>query len=124
MSRWVKEVEYSIDQGSTFEPLGHIRADGSDNTQEAASEETSGGVELYAGTQDVVTVMVNDKDKYAALYAAMKDDDIQGTIQLKTIGADGTEDTQEGYSVIVQNPKSFSPRTRSPFTARFQRTFV
>lgn len=122
---WTKKVEYSTDDGVTWIDLGHIRADGSEGSAEAAAEETSAGAELYAGTDEQLTVQVPDKTKYSALATAMKDDTIQGNIQLRTTDADGTVNAAtEGWSVIVQDPKNFAPRTRSPFQARFRRTTV
>lgn len=122
---WTKKVEYSTDGGTTWTDLGHIRADGSEGSAEAAAEETSAGVELYAGTDEQLTVQVPDKTQYSALATAMKDDAIQGTIQLRLTDAEGTVETAtQGWSVIVQDPKNFSPRSRSPFQARFRRTTV
>lgn len=118
-----KKVEYSED-GTTWIDLGHIMSDGSENNVEAASEETSGGLELYAGSNDELVVMVPDTSKYAALEAIMKDDTKQGTLYVRTTDAEGVTDAKQGYSVIVQQGKNFSPRTRNSFLARFKRTFI
>lgn len=115
-----KKVEYSED-GATWVDLGHIRSDGTEDGTEAASAETSAGVELYAGTDQPYTIMVTDFSKFAALDTLQKNDTKQGALHLRFTDAEGTTTTEQGFSVIVQKGKQFSTGNRNAFMARFKR---
>src|SRR5699024_10285758 len=110
-------VEYSDDGGTTWNDLGHIRADGSEDGTEAQSAETAAGFDLYAGTAAEYTVMVTDWSLLAALKTLQKDDTKQGTMQLRFTDAEGNvSPVEEGFGVIVQENKQFQVGNRNAFT--------
>lgn len=118
---WKKKVEWSPAGAGTWTDLGQIHTDSAHNP-DAVGEEASSGVELYAGTQDPYEMRIYDASKYPALRTQMLDDD--GLVDLRFTDAEDNTETEEGFSVIVSEPKSFGPRTRQAFNARFSRTFI
>lgn len=118
---WKKKVEWSPAGANTYTDLGKIHTD-SANNPDAAAEESSSGVELYAGTQDAYDMRIYDATKFPALRTQMLDDD--GLVDLRFTDAQGATEVEEGFSVIVNKVKNFGPRTRQAFAARFVRTFI
>lgn len=120
MGFWFKKVEWSPAGAGTFTDLSHLKTDAS-HTQEPAAEETAAGVEVYGGMQDVYEIPIYDTSKVADLRTQMLAD---GLVDLRFTDAEGTTTTETNLSVIVSNPKTFSPRTRAAAVARFVKSSV
>lgn len=120
MSFWTKQVEWSPAGAGTWTDLGEIHTD-SNHSPEPASEETSAGNELYGGTEDVYEVPVYDLTKFDALRTIMLADDL---VDLRFTDAEDNTETETNFSVIVTKNKTFTPRQRATFMARFRRSFL
>lgn len=125
MKHWTKQVDYCEDSSvaePVWLPLGPIHTDSAHNP-DAVAEEASSGNELYAGTQDPYDMRLYDESTFTDLKTIS---DADGTVDLRFTNADSSEDPEieTGFSVIVNKIKSFSPRTRQAYAARFVRTII
>lgn len=126
MSKYSKKRIDWVADSTVAEPswadLGPLVPDTS-HTQEPAAEETSDGLELYAGTQDVYEVQSFDESQFSALKAKQDADE---TVDLRIRSLDETEDdeVEVGFSVMCSKPKLFQPRARQKYYFRFVRTFI
>lgn len=117
---WRKKVEWADAGTTTWVDLGEIHTD-SDHSSSAEAEETSSGIELYSGTEDVYEIPVYDETKEAALRAKMEADEL---VDLRFTDAEGNTEVEQGFSVIVRKQKNFTPRQRETWMARFRRSFI
>lgn len=125
MPYWIKQLEYTPDSTVTtpvWTGLGQIHTDSAHNS-DAAAEETSEGNEVYAGTQDAYDMRLYDESTFTDLKAIS---DADGTVDLRFTNAKTGEvaTIETGFSVIVNKIKTFNPRTRQAYAARFVRTTV
>lgn len=120
MGFWTKQVEWSEAGAATWVDLGELHTDAS-HSPEPATEETSAGNELYGGTEDVYEIPVYDAAKYDALRAIQLAD---GKVDLRFTDAEDNQETETNFSVVVTKNKTFTPRQRAVFTARFRRSFL
>jgi len=117
---WQKLVSWSQAGQDSYTSLGEIHLDSAHNPA-TSQEETSSGQELYAGTQDVYELKFYDESKYAALRTEMLADNL---VDLRFTDAEGNDDDDAGYSVIVWKTRNFNPRTRQAFNARFVKSSI
>jgi len=125
VKHWTKQLEWSPDADAgtpVWNGLGPIHLDSAHNPS-TAQEETSSGQELYAGTQDVYEMRFYSESEYDDLKAKQ---DAQETVDLRFTSSLGSEtpEVEKGFTVIVNKIKSFNPRTRQAYAARFVRTFI
>jgi len=125
MKHWKKAIEWSPDADAgtpVWNDFGEIHLDSSHNPT-TAQEEASSGAELYAGTQDVYDMRFYDESQFDDLKAKQ---DAEETVDLRFTSSLGSEaqEVEKGFSVIVNKIKSFNPRTRQAYAARFVRTFI
>ena len=125
MSKYSKKRIDWVDDSTAPDPswadLGYLSPDTSHN-QETAQEETSGGEELYAGTQETYEVVGFEETQFTALKAVQ---DADGTVDLRirSLGSDAAE-IEVGFSVKCRMEKMFQPRARQKYHYRFVRTFI
>ena len=120
MAFWTKQVEWSEAVVGTYTDLGELHTDSS-HSPEPATEETSAGNELYGGTDDAYAIPAYDMTKYEALRVIQLAD---GKVDLRFTDAENNAEVESGFSVVVTKNKTFSPRQRAVFTARFRRSFL
>ncbi|MEQ9393302.1 MAG: hypothetical protein RLO03_13950 [Balneola sp.] len=125
MKHWTKQIEWSPDADAgtpVWNALGNIHLDSAHNPS-TAQEETSSGQELYAGTQDVYEMRFYDEAEFTDLKAKQTAEE---TVDLRFTSslASETPEVEKGFTVIVNKIKSFNPRTRQAYAARFVRTFI
>lgn len=117
---WQQKIGWSLSGVGSYTDLGEVHSDTAHNPA-TAQEETSSGKELYAGLQDVYECKFYDETKYAALRTEMLADNL---VDLQFTDAEGNTEAELGFSVIVMKQKSFNPRTRQAFTARFVKSSI
>jgi len=117
---WQQSIGWSESGEDTYTDLGKVHNETAHNPA-TAQEEAASGKELYAGLQDVYECKFYDASKFAALRTEMLADNV---VDLEFTDAEGSTEKELGFSVIVWKQKSFNPRTRQVFNARFVKSSI